>query len=194
VVELEDGLCRFEVLLDAVRATTLRAAVDAQAADWIRQAQYDHTTTLPADVASSEQINAHALTRLAEVYLTAPAHMRRKPHHPGRNRLRHPGPGQHNPGPRAASARTRRGRRSDPSRRRGNRHRPTRAPSLPRAAHRTRPPGPALHLRRLHTPPDLRPPRPPHHPPQPGRTDHGAQHDSALPRTPHPHPPTARRP
>jgi hypothetical protein len=77
VVELEDGLCRFEVLLDAVRATTLRAAVDAQAADWIRQAQYDHTTTLPADVASSEQINAHALTRLAEVYLTAPAHMRK---------------------------------------------------------------------------------------------------------------------
>ncbi|MBR7830108.1 hypothetical protein KDK95_27645, partial [Actinospica sp. MGRD01-02] len=66
VVELEDGLCRFEVLLDAVRATTLRAAVDAQTADWIRQTQYDHASVLPEDVRSTEQINAHALTRLAE--------------------------------------------------------------------------------------------------------------------------------
>jgi hypothetical protein len=39
VVELEDGLCRIEVLLDTVRATVLRDAIDQQAADWIRQAQ-----------------------------------------------------------------------------------------------------------------------------------------------------------
>jgi hypothetical protein len=72
VVELEDGLCRFEVLLDAVRATVLRNAIDQQAADWIRQAQYDHQQPLPEDVRTVEQINAHALVRLAEVYLTAP--------------------------------------------------------------------------------------------------------------------------
>jgi hypothetical protein len=72
VVELEDGLCRIEVLLDAVRATVLRDAIDQQAADWIRQAQFDHQQPLPEDVRSIEQINAHALVRLAEVYLTAP--------------------------------------------------------------------------------------------------------------------------
>ncbi|MBR7831490.1 hypothetical protein KDK95_34695, partial [Actinospica sp. MGRD01-02] len=76
VVELEDGLCRFEVLLDAVRATTLRSAIDAQTADWIRQAQYDHASPLPEDVRSTEQINAHALTRIAEVFLNAPAPVR----------------------------------------------------------------------------------------------------------------------
>ena len=42
VVELGDGLCRFEAVLDAVRATTLRSAIEVQAADWIRRAQYDH--------------------------------------------------------------------------------------------------------------------------------------------------------
>ena len=76
VIELEDGLCRFEVLLDAVRATVLRAAVDLQAADWIRRAQYDHAAPLPDDVRTTEQINAHALTRLAEVFHGAPPAVR----------------------------------------------------------------------------------------------------------------------
>jgi hypothetical protein len=76
VIELEDGLCRIEVLLDAVRATVLRNAIDQQAADWIRQAQYDHQQPLPEDVRTVEQINAHALVRLAEVYLTAPPAVR----------------------------------------------------------------------------------------------------------------------
>ncbi|HET9118201.1 MAG TPA: DUF222 domain-containing protein [Pseudonocardiaceae bacterium] len=76
VIELENGQCRFEILLDAVRATTLRTAVDAQTADWIRQTQYDHATPLPDDIRTTEQINAHALTRIAEIFLTAPANVR----------------------------------------------------------------------------------------------------------------------
>jgi hypothetical protein len=76
VVELGDGLCRFEAVLDAVRATTLRSAIDVQAADWIRRAQYDHGQPLPEDVGSVEQINAHALVRLAEVFHLAPPKVR----------------------------------------------------------------------------------------------------------------------
>ncbi|HWG26040.1 DUF222 domain-containing protein, partial [Actinospica sp.] len=76
VIELEDGLCRFEILLDAVRAAVLRSAVDQQAADWIRRAQFDGAQPLPEDVRSVEQINAQAVTRLAEVFLTAPGGVR----------------------------------------------------------------------------------------------------------------------
>jgi hypothetical protein len=76
VVELGDGLCRFEAVLDAVRATTLRSAIDLQTADWIRRAQYDHAQPLPGDVGSVEQINAHALVRLAEVFHLAPPKVR----------------------------------------------------------------------------------------------------------------------
>ena len=71
VVELEDGMCRFDILLDPIRATTVRAALDQTAADWIRQRQYDHTDPIPADVRSTEQISAQVVTRLAEVFLTA---------------------------------------------------------------------------------------------------------------------------
>ena len=71
VVELEDGMCRFDILLDPIRATTVRAALDQTAADWIRQRQYDHTDPIPADVRSTEQIYAQVVTRLAEVFLAA---------------------------------------------------------------------------------------------------------------------------
>ena len=71
VVELEDGMCRFDILLDPIRATIVRAALDQTAADWIRQRQYDHTDPIPADVRSTEQISAQVVTRLAEVFLTA---------------------------------------------------------------------------------------------------------------------------
>jgi HNH endonuclease len=76
VIELGDGLCRFEILLDAMRATVLRCAVDQQAAEWIRTAQFDGTPVLPEDVRTVEQINAQAITRLAEVFLDAPAEVR----------------------------------------------------------------------------------------------------------------------
>lgn len=76
VTELDNGLTRFEVLLDAVRATTLRAAIELQSSDWIRRAQYDHERPLPEDVCTVEQINVQALVRLAEVFLSASAHTR----------------------------------------------------------------------------------------------------------------------
>ena len=71
VVELEDGMCRFDVLLDPVRATTVRAALDQTAADWIRQRQFDGVDPIAADVRSTEQIYAQVVTRLAEVFLAA---------------------------------------------------------------------------------------------------------------------------
>jgi hypothetical protein len=71
VLELEDGMCRIEALLDAERATTLRAALEATVATILRERQYDSTEPAPADVHTVEQIQAHALTRLAEVYLDA---------------------------------------------------------------------------------------------------------------------------
>jgi len=71
VVELEDGMCRFDILLDPIRATTVRAALDQTAADWIRRRQYDHTDPIPADVRSTDQIYAQAVTRFAEVFLAA---------------------------------------------------------------------------------------------------------------------------
>ena len=71
VVELKDGMCRFDVLLDPIRATTVRAALDQTTADWIRRRQFDHVDPIPDDVRWTEQIYAEAVTRLAEVYLTA---------------------------------------------------------------------------------------------------------------------------
>src|SRR5579863_4795591 len=76
VAVLEDGRCRFDVLLDPVRATVLRSAIDQLTACWIRERQYDGANPLPDDVRSTEQINAHALVRLAEVFLTADAEVR----------------------------------------------------------------------------------------------------------------------
>ena len=72
VVELEGGMCRFDVLLDPVRATTVRCALDQQVADWIRQRQFDGAEVLPGDVRSTDQLYAQAVTRLAEVFLDAP--------------------------------------------------------------------------------------------------------------------------
>jgi hypothetical protein len=71
VVELEDGMCRFDVLLDPIRATTVRAALDLTVADWIRRRQFDGVDPVPADVRSTEQMSAEAVTRFAEVFLNA---------------------------------------------------------------------------------------------------------------------------
>jgi hypothetical protein len=71
VVEFEDGMCRFDVLLDPIRATIVRAALDQTAADWIRRRQFDGVDPIPVDVRSTEQIYAQAVARLAEVFLAA---------------------------------------------------------------------------------------------------------------------------
>jgi hypothetical protein len=70
VVELEDGMCRFDILLDPVRATTVRAALDLTVADWIRRRQFDGVDAVPGDVRSTEQMCAQAVTRMAEVFWT----------------------------------------------------------------------------------------------------------------------------
>ena len=69
VIELEDGRCRIEALLDPIRATILRSAIDQACAAWIRERQYDGADPLPEDVRTTEQIAAHALVRMAEVFL-----------------------------------------------------------------------------------------------------------------------------
>jgi plasmid stabilization system protein ParE len=72
VIELEDGRCRVEALLDPVRATVVRSAIDQAVSAWIREGQYDGTDPLPEDVRTTEQMNAHALVRMAEVFVMAP--------------------------------------------------------------------------------------------------------------------------
>jgi hypothetical protein len=70
-VELEDGRCRVEGLLDPERATIVRGAVDQVVSAVIRERQYDGAEVAPEDVRTTEQFNAHALVRLAEVFLNA---------------------------------------------------------------------------------------------------------------------------
>jgi hypothetical protein len=67
--ELESGMCRLEALLDPERATVLRCAIDQITGAWIQARQYDGADPIPTDVRSTEQINAHALVRLAEFFL-----------------------------------------------------------------------------------------------------------------------------
>jgi hypothetical protein len=75
-----DGeMCRFEVLLDPLRGATLRAAIEVQTGAFIRARQFDGTELVPQDVRTTEQMNAEAVTRLAQVFLDAPAEQRGAP-------------------------------------------------------------------------------------------------------------------
>ena len=69
--ELPEGMCRFDLLLDAERATIVRTALDTQVAAFLRTRQFDHTDQVPQDVITTEQLTAEAFTRLAEAYLNA---------------------------------------------------------------------------------------------------------------------------
>jgi HNH endonuclease len=72
-----DGeMCRMDVLLDPERGAVVRAAIDLATAEAIRVRQYDGTERVPEDVWTTEQLNAEALTRLAQVFLDAPAQQR----------------------------------------------------------------------------------------------------------------------
>src|SRR6185437_15867855 len=62
---------RCEILLDPVRGAILQAALDLQVAEMIRVRQFDGTEIVPEDVRSTEQMNAEAVTRLAQVFLDA---------------------------------------------------------------------------------------------------------------------------
>jgi hypothetical protein len=67
----ESGMLRLDALLDIERGTLVRAALDTLTSTWLRERQYDHTTPVPDDVSSTEQLNAEALFRMAQVLLNA---------------------------------------------------------------------------------------------------------------------------
>lgn len=69
VIELDDGAHRYHMLLDAERSTQVNAALEAYAAHVYRSRQCDDVEILPSDVRTTEQIAAHAFTRLAETFL-----------------------------------------------------------------------------------------------------------------------------
>jgi hypothetical protein len=78
--QADDGqMCRFEILLDPVRGATFRAAIELQTSAFIRARQIDGTELVPDDVRSTEQMNAEAVTRLAQVFLDTPAEQRGAP-------------------------------------------------------------------------------------------------------------------
>jgi hypothetical protein len=80
--ELPEGMMRFDLLLDAERATLVRTAVDIQVSAWLRSRQYDKKDLVPEDVTSTEQLTAQAFTHLAEVYLSATEKQRTEPYTP----------------------------------------------------------------------------------------------------------------
>jgi hypothetical protein len=71
IVEVESGMVRLEALLDQARATRVRSAIDRFTGNVLHTRQFDHTELVPQDVQSVEQIQAEAVTRFAEMYLTA---------------------------------------------------------------------------------------------------------------------------
>ena len=143
------------------------SAIDVQSADWIRRAQYDHEQPLPEDVGSTEQINAHALVRLAEVFHIAPPKVREARFSPTvlyfhrarhrRDRVRGPDSALGDRESRRAPARDRRGRGAGGAGRGENRHRTDLAAGQPGTANHTGLPRPTLHLRRVRAPDHLIP-------------------------------------
>jgi hypothetical protein len=70
LMQVESGMWRLEALLDPQRATTVCSAIDIYVAAWIRARQYDHIELVAEDVRTVEQLQAEALTRLAELFHT----------------------------------------------------------------------------------------------------------------------------
>ena len=71
VSEQSEGMCRFDVLLDAERATMVRTALDVQVSAFLRARQFDGAEKVADDVVTTEQLTAEAFTRLAEVFLNS---------------------------------------------------------------------------------------------------------------------------
>jgi len=82
ISDLPEGMMRFDLLLDAQRATTVRTAIDIQVSAWLRARQYDQQRPLPEDVVTTRQLTAQAFTRLAEVFLTTTDQQRSEPFTP----------------------------------------------------------------------------------------------------------------
>ena len=71
IAQCESGMTRIGVLLDPERATTVRAAIEATVAGDSARAPVRRRRPVPADMQTVEQLQAHALTRFAEVFLNA---------------------------------------------------------------------------------------------------------------------------
>jgi len=82
VGETEDGMVRIDALLDAARGTVVRSVIDQMVAGGLHARQYDKVERLAEDIATVEQMGAQALTRLAEVYLTASQERRGEAYRP----------------------------------------------------------------------------------------------------------------
>jgi len=82
VGETQDGMVRIDALLDAARGAVVRSVLDQMVAGGLHSRQYDKVEKLAEDVTTVEQMGAHALTRLAEIYLTASPKRRNEPHRP----------------------------------------------------------------------------------------------------------------
>jgi hypothetical protein len=82
IIEADSGMCRIETLLDPVRATILRASLDTLVSAWVRARQHGHADPVPEDVRSIEQLQAQAITRLAEVFLAAGPKLRQAAFNP----------------------------------------------------------------------------------------------------------------
>jgi len=80
--ETEDGMVRIDALLDAARGAVVRSVLDQMVAGGLHARQYDKVEKLPGDVATTEQMGAQALTRLAEIYLNTSPKRRGEPHRP----------------------------------------------------------------------------------------------------------------
>ena len=72
----DGGMWRFEALVDSVRAAIISAAMEVQTSAFIRARQLKEGELVPEDVRTTEQMNAEAITRLAQVFLDAPAEQR----------------------------------------------------------------------------------------------------------------------
>ena len=70
---------RFEILMDPQRAAILCASIELQTGAEIRSRQFDGVGFMPADVRTTEQMNAEAFARLAQVFLDAPVEQRGAP-------------------------------------------------------------------------------------------------------------------
>ena len=71
VTELDDGAHRYHMLLDAERSTHVNAALETYAAHAYRRRQCGDVEALPAHVHTTEQVAAHAFTRLAVTFLSS---------------------------------------------------------------------------------------------------------------------------
>ena len=67
---------RFEILMDPMRGAFLCGAIESLVGAEIRSRQFDGVGSMPTDVRTTEQMNAEAFARLAQVFLDAPAEQR----------------------------------------------------------------------------------------------------------------------